>query len=396
MKAEETAKPPSLWGPVLRYAAATLSDAVFRPKAADPHDVPAAIDAVTDAWLTSALCADMAGAVQVASHALGPLTRGTTARRRISLTYNGAPGNRDLPASLFAKSSPSFFNRISLGLSRTIENEALFYRHIRPLLTLEAPRGYHCAYDLESGRSLQLLEDLTATKGARFCTPRDRLTRPQAEDIVETLAALHARFMGSDLKAQFPWLKTHPQWFEHNYGAFGLRRYHERALVEAEPVLPQAVARRRAEIWDVHARALSCHDVGPAALLHGDVHLGNWYITCEERMGLCDWQCMSIGTFSRDLAYALGVCLAIEDRRAWERDLIGAYLAAVRRLGGPVIAFDEAFQLYRAQMLSPLLMWTPTLVHSPLMPDMQPKDVALEMIRRAGAAIDDLGSLDAA
>ena len=47
-------------------------------------------------------------------------------------------------------------------MSRTIENEALFYEKIRPLVTLEAPRGYHCDYDLTNGRSIHLLEDLVA------------------------------------------------------------------------------------------------------------------------------------------------------------------------------------------------------------------------------------------
>jgi hypothetical protein len=49
---------------------------------------------------------------------------------------------------------------------------------------------------------------------------------------------------------------------------------------------------------------------------------------------------------------------------------------------------------YRQQLFQGLLMWTPTLCHSPLLPDMQPERVALEMIRRTATAIDDHDSLD--
>jgi hypothetical protein len=36
-------------------------------------------------------------------------------------------------------------------------------------------------------------------------------------------------------------------------------------------------------------RALAMHEREPRTLLHSDVHLGNWYVTGDGRMGLCDW-----------------------------------------------------------------------------------------------------------
>jgi hypothetical protein len=85
--------------------------------------------------------------------------------------------------------------------------------------------------------------------------------------------------------------------------------------------------------------------------------------------------------------------LAIEDRRAWERDLLKRYLDQMQEKCGLGITFDEAWDLYRQQIFLALLMWTPTLVHTRTTPDMQPEEMSLEMIKRMTAAISDLESL---
>ncbi len=395
-EAAKTAKatPPSLLRAAIRVGAHTVWDNLARPVARSRADVPHTIEAVSREWLTDVLCGAAVSA-RVVDFKLGARTSGSTVRRRISLDYSGQGGNADLPTSVFAKSSPTFFNRLALSITRTIENEALFYRHIRPLLNLEAPRGYFSSYDLESGRSIHLLEDLVATKDAIFCSPHDHIGRDKAEDVVSLLAALHGRFYGQkDLDRQFPWLMTYPEWFASGYQTFGLRSFHEKAMVQAADVIPEEISARREEIWPAQLLSLRAHTSLPQTLLHGDVHLGNWYITGAGRMGLCDWQCVSIGSWARDFAYALGASLTIEDRRAWEKDLLRLYLDQVKSASGVNIAFERGWRLYRQQMPAALLMWTVTLCHSPLMPDMQPHDVSIEMIRRLTQAMSDLGSLD--
>jgi aminoglycoside phosphotransferase (APT) family kinase protein len=42
------------------------------------------------------------------------------------------------------------------------------------------------------------------------------------------------------------------------------------------------------------------------------MHLGNWHFTGGGAMGLCDWQCISVGHWSRDLAYALASTLTVD------------------------------------------------------------------------------------
>ncbi len=392
---QQSTDDPNLFQAVLRIGAHTAWDALFRPLAHDPDDVPRSIEAVTTDWLSGVLCANAPDA-RVIGFDLGPQTSGSTVRRRIALHYDRSGRNADLPASVFAKSSPAFLNRVMLTFSRTIENEALFYRHIRPLLLLEAPVGYHSAYDLASGRSIHLLEDLVATKAATFCSPKSYIDRSKAEDLVGVLAALHGRFYGrTDLGSQFPWLSTYPEWFSAGYDGFGLWRFHEQAMTEAVDVIPADISRRRDAIRPAQMRSLETHAHAPSTLIHNDVHLGNWYITQEGRMGLCDWQCVTIGSWARDFSYAVGATLTVEDRRSWERDLLALYLEKLRAASGETLPFEHAWKLYRQQMVAALLMWTATLCHSPWMPDMQPREISREMIRRLTTAMSDLDSLAA-
>ncbi len=386
---------PNLVQTAMRFGAHTIWDGLRRPRARLKSDIPFAIEAIDTDWLTAVLC-ENALETKVVKFNLGPETSGTTVRRRIDLNYSSENRNADLPASVFAKSSPRFVNRLTLGLTKTIENEAMFYREIRPRLTLEAPRGYHSAYDLDSGRSIHLLENLVETKGAIFCSPSSVIDRSRAEDVVGVLAALHGTFYGHpDLEQTFPWLQSFPDWWRTGYEGFGLRRFHDQAIEKAVSVIPADVYARRAEIWPAQVRSLQTHLNRPRTLIHGDVHLGNWYITRGGRMGLCDWQCVSIGNWARDFAYAVSATLRIDDRRAWERDLLNLYLQEMERATGATISFEEAWILYRQQTIAALLMWTPTLCHSPLMPDMQPEAVSMEMIKRITTAMSDLDSLAA-
>ncbi|MDB5107124.1 MAG: aminoglycoside phosphotransferase family protein [Candidatus Binatus sp.] len=210
---------------------------------------------------------------------------------------------------------------------------------------------------------------------------------------MDTLAALHGRYYDSArFDADLKWVLTFEDFF-HAGERVGLRECHEQAMIRAEAVVPADVTRCRAGIWPATIKALELHATEPRTLLHSDVHLGNWYITRDGRMGLCDWQCIGKGHWARDVSYAIAATLAVEDRRSWERDLLERYLDQMREKCGLAITFDRAWELYRKQIFLALLMWTPTLVHTRTTPDMQPEEMSLEMIKRITAGISDLDSL---
>ncbi|KWV50925.1 hypothetical protein AS156_13955 [Bradyrhizobium macuxiense] len=87
---------------------------------------------------------------------------------------------------------------------------------------------------------------------------------------------------------------------------------------------------------------------------------------------------------------ARAAALTPDDRRKWERDLLTRYLERFAELTDVKPDFDECFRNYRQQIVHALLMWTITLCHSPLLPNMQPEDTTLTMIERMSTAMADL------
>ncbi len=135
------------------------------------------------------------------------------------------------------------------------------------------------------------------------------------------------------------------------------------------------------------------HESQPRTVIHSDVHLGNWYVAEDGRMGLSDWARVCRGHWARDLAYALSATLTVDDRRAWESDLIDHYCARLGEVSGSAVDPATAWEGYRQQTHAALLMWTPTLCPPPTLPDMQPESISMEMIKRITVAIDDLDAL---
>lgn len=371
---------------VARVGVAVLTDR-FRPSAVQgAGDVPARIEDVTPAWLTATVARDVPGAV-VTDVAFGAGSSGTSVRRQLRLTYNEAGRDAGLPATVFAKATPTLMTRLANGATGTSRTEAGFYREVRPELEIEAPRGWYSAVDARNFRSIHLLEDLTDTRGATFCTPTTEIGLDEARQLVDVLVALHGAPAARDLAAgrRPDWLRTYAGWWEAGMTVANIERYHAKGMAQAASVLPAELRSTSRDLWDAFQRSVAAHDAGPVTLIHNDVHLGNWFRTDRGRLGLCDWQCVCVGIGVRDLAYAIATALHVEDRRRWEDELIGRY--------GAALDLDEATVRagYREQLPGALMMWTSTLSKPPGLPDMQPKATSLEMIRRITTALADHG-----
>jgi hypothetical protein len=374
-----------------RVAAHVLWDALVDPPARAAQEVPWRAEAITPEWITAILARDVPGARALEVEVSGGHS-GSSVRRQIRVRWNDAGAQAGLATRLFAKTTPTLLTRLSSGMAAA--GEGRFFRELRGELSLEAPVSVHSAYDRASARSIHLFEDLTQTRGARFCGARTQIDRAQAEQIVDTLAALHGSYYASPrFDAELRWVTTYEAFFltgEKN----GIREGHDRAMIEAADEIPAPLLARKSEIWPALRRSLAMHAAEPRTLLHSDVHLGNWYETRDGRMGLCDWALVCKGHWARDLAYALMTVLAPADRRAWERELIARYLERMRERCGLAVSPDAAWDRYRQQSFAALAMWTPTLCHPPTMPDMQPPEMSREMIARICTAIADLDALD--
>lgn len=361
------------------------------PPAVNPGDIPWRYEAITPEWMTHILCRDHPEAKVVAVRLDVP-DSGTSNRRRIFVDYNDAGQALGLPRSVFCKATVDLVNRILLSTSALL-SETSFYTLIRPQLTIEAPEAWLAVYDPDSFASIVMLKDLGDS--VTFCSHHTAMTLDRAKDQMEVLAKLHGHFYQSP---QFDTTRAHMFRYDHRFAA--LDRDHdfksmcEAGLHAAADVIPPRLLAREAEAWPATLRASARHGELPLTITHGDVHLKNWYITADDRMGLSDWQVTSKGHWSRDVAYTIATALTVDQRRLWEKELLRHYLDAFVAAGGEAVPFDEAWLNYRQQMLTTLAWWTMTLTPLGDVPDMQPRDITLEFIRRIAAAVDDLDTLD--
>lgn len=366
----------------------------LRPMPArNASDVPSSVATLTPAWWTAVMCAGHPDAHVLAFNTLSA-SSGTHQRHRFVLTYNDAGRAARLPFSVFTKTLPTVLTRMIGGYNGTARAEGRFYRELRPRLKIESPLGYHSGFNRRSLASINVLEDVAATRGARFCDADTYVTREMAESMVDLLAQLHAHaFADRRLDHEWRWLANFADWFEIGARKMGTERYTGQAIRRMADRLPANIVKRADQIWPATLAASAIHRQGPRCVLHSDVHIGNWYRHGNGAMGLFDWQCVAQGHWSRDIAYALAAALTIEDRRAWERGLLARYLETLSTLADVYIDTNSAWDHYRRQMLHALWMWTITLCHSPWLPAMQPVPTSMAMIERISTAIDDLDSL---
>jgi hypothetical protein len=377
------ASPARMLRTLTRAVAFGARDRVFPRPVDDAGEVPSRPGLITSAWLTSALRNKVPNGVAVESFTYSPLTSGTNVRGQMSVRYSSSDSG--LPTSMFVKSTPTILTR--LANSVTMAEEAAFYNDFRPRLgQLEIPHGYHSAVNSKTLRSIHLIEDLVDTKGATFpADPSTVLTRRQAEDAVDLLADVHRTFTGHRTDA----LPTFTDFWRRALGIADVAKA-VRAF-QGDDFCPPDLKVAGDRLWQACVRAIELHDELPVTLLHNDPHRGNWYVTCEGRMGLLDWQTVCIGHWSRDLAYAIPTLLTVHQRRDWERDLVHRY----HRRAGLSESLDEAWLRYRQQLVGGLLFWAPTLRPPRGFPEMQPRALAVELMTRITTAMVDHGTLDA-
>ncbi len=190
-----------------------IKEKLINPRPTKLAEVPPSPEHLTHEWLTVALCDGVHGA-RVESFELGPRNDGTSARRTIRVSYNDEGRQAGLPEHLFTKSSPGLTTRLVSAAASLGRTESTFYAHVRPTLQIEAPVTIYSAFDPLTNRQLLITDDVSVTRGALFGTVLSRtLSREQAEQVVDTLARLHAAFWGQPLAKMFgSWLPTSYDW----------------------------------------------------------------------------------------------------------------------------------------------------------------------------------------
>lgn len=385
---------PKLWlaGRAVRIGAEVLGEKVTRPVARSRGDVPRDGLAISNEWLTDILCRDVPGAEVVDFHSPGGSV-GSSTRAALRVTYNEAGQAAGLPAELFTKTTTSFSQRLTLGGARILHGETHFFTRFRPRVEMEAPKGYWGAVHDGSWRSVIVMEDIAATKGAEFIEPTTPLSRSQVEDLVLNMAAFHGAFWEDP---ELDVLKTPVDHFNNVKDFVDMAGRAKIGMERAKEVIPASLYGQADRLWRGTERSLQLATTDmPRTLLHGDSHVGQTYVTAEGRMGLADWQVALQGGWGYDFAYLVGSACEPEDRRAWERELLEMYLQGLKEAGVQPPSFDEAWLIYRQQLFYPYSAWAFTIGRAFYQPQMQPPATCLTIIRRLATAIDELDSLAA-
>jgi hypothetical protein len=212
----------------------------------------------------------------------------------------------------------------------------------------------------KGSRFILILEDLHASGNLRLFTNSDMIegvSIERAKQCVGAFASLHAAFAGvsRDERAAILPRELHPF---NSPNARALSPLLSRAAIG--PCHRKAPELFPGEMVVLYRRTLEHYDTlleywfqEPLTLIHGDSHLGNFFVA-DDRMGMLDWQAAQWAKGIRDLQYFLINSMRQDLLAANERSLIGHYTAELARHG---VALDEeeAWAQYRAYAFQTLM-----------------------------------------
>jgi hypothetical protein len=355
-------------------------------ESSDPRPAPAVVerpDQLTPGWFADVLAGDGSPAVvdRVTAEEVGTGQMSVTLRVRLE-----APGGRS--RSIIIKLARP---ELAAGpLARAAyAKEVAFYTELAPRLPVRTPRCHHAAIADDASAFTLVLDDLAGSR------PGDQIQGcpvPAAEAAVANLAALHGPTWCDEEIAGRPWLSSDP-----SLTAEVLAPLLEAAADQFATRFAAELTVGERDVLEASRAVLARWMVAPAptfAVVHGDYRLDNLLFARRDpgKVAAVDWQTVGIAQPGRDLAYFLGTCLAVDDRRHHEHELVARYHGALAAQGVDDYPLDQCIDDYRAGMLhGPLIIllgrFTATTTE-------RGDAMFLAMWHRCSAAIVELGTLD--
>lgn len=377
-----------------RYGAYVLWEKLAHPRPKILRVVPYSAEAITPEWLAQILCRGWPSARITEVRCVGG-TDGTSNRRALEVSYNGAGRAAGLPTHLFTKATTGLRQRALLNPIGRAQSEVEFFRQYRHLLDIEAPTALYSGFHHRSGRSLIIFPDMVKDEGVRFLDPGQYVSRSMIEEMLQLIARYQARFWNHPDLGSRSWFRTTLDYQRKMSSSYPFDDICDNGVQRASSVLPRELLERRADLPRAHMRSIELSCRAPMTLVHWDVHIGNWYVTADGRVGLSDWS-LKAGQWACDFSYLLGSALTVEDRRAWETELLAYHLELLESYGlANLPTFDEARLAYQQQMFHAFFWWTSTIGTGVLQPKMQPDGISLSNLARIGRALIDLNSFEA-
>ena len=332
--------------------------------------IPDGIADVTAAWLTEAL-GRVVRAVDVT-----PIGTGQTGcTYRLSL---------DDGSTLVAKTGaedPEVRQRVAYGYRA----ELAFYRDIAPTVDVPVPTIHAAVSTEDSSQFVLLMDDLApAVQGDQIAGTTEAVVLEGAR----ALAGLHGPRWCDPTWKDLEFL-TMPLVTEATAGGMGdLARMATDTFLQT--LGPRMTDDDKATL-DAFPKAVPDWLLARPerfALLHGDFRLDNLMLHPDGGVTVVDWQTLTVGLPTRDLAYWVTTSVDPGTRRATEGRAIETYHRALNAPGYDLATCEED---YRAGQLHTLLITTLGWAFTTQTP--RGGDMMLAMTERACAAIRDLGVL---
>ena len=298
-------------------------------------------------------------------------------------------GEETLPHSLFVKlPMESLLTRWFFTIINAWQLESHFFRHVAHTQPLRTPITY--ATRCQGTRFFLVQENLHEDPGVELFTNPDMLVGPSldlAYRCLDAFARLHACHYGlsAQEREQILPLKYHiflsP---DMGLAARMLNRLALKPTMKKLPgMIPPLVAKaylRSVNNWDA---LLQYWFSDPLSLLHGDSHLGNFFVSGDE-MGMLDWQAAHWGKGIRDVQYFLIDSLPIEVLAVHEQDLIAYYVQRRAHYGEP-IDLEQTWQEYRSFTFHSLMTIAVSIGFGAL--NAEQDELMAEVLRRTVAAV---------
>lgn len=323
--------------------------------------VPAAPADLDPEWLTKVLreagTLPRSAVTHLSTKIIGQERGFTGIVARVNLEY--AHPEPDAPASIVAK----FPNAAGDSLSTYREaqkrdpaatrryyercaREVWFYQQLEPLGGSPAPRMYYGGADLDRGRFVLLLEDLSSMRmgdALLGCSSAD------AGAVLGAIAPFHAYWWNNRQLDTFTWL---PGWA----GDLDARqaRYSQQVkhfLERHGDKLPVQIRELAFALSPVYREIVAELASGLHTLIHADLHLDNVAFSQADHAKVIDWQGIARGPAAYDLAVFLSGALDTDTRRAAERELLHGYHEMLLQRGVADYSRDQLRRDYRLALL---------------------------------------------
>ena len=308
-------------------------------------DVVCRPEDVTVDWMNAALreagCLTTGQVSELSFEFIGTGKMGDNAR--FSLRYDGEQG--EAPSTVVGKfPAADETARGIAGAGGAYYGEVMFYRELAPLTAMRTPRIFAAEVSDDQLDFTLLMEDMAPAQPGNNLVGE---TLERTRLVLGEAAKLAGAFYNQDIG-----LREFVMSSARDDGGVTAQAYMEDCWPQFEErfghgLAPEAIAFGENFAGNV-AHFITAHS-GPRTLTHGDLRSEN-ILYGDGTATVVDWQTPGEGSPVTDAAYFLGGSVDIDDRRAWEKDLIEDYRQQLAQQG-VALSQAECWEQYRMQAM---------------------------------------------